>query len=88
MVFEHELLLLRDIPDNILVLGQTGCGKTNFVQNLSKSKIFGEGLIRVDWVYKIDLTKEREQQIRQCFNYTIVKFHYPDDVDYLNLIIE
>ena len=88
MVFEHELLLLHDIPDNILVLGQTGCGKTNFVQNLGKSKIFGEGLLRVDWVYKIDLTKEREQQIRQCFNYTIVKFHYPDDVDYLNLIIE
>lgn len=25
---------------NILVVGQTGCGKTTFVQNLAKNKIF------------------------------------------------
>ena len=74
--------------DNILVLGQTGCGKTSFVQNLCKNKIFGQGLLRVDWVFKIDLMKEREDQIRQCFNYTLVEFHYPGDVDDFNLIIE
>ena len=26
---------------NILIVGQTGCGKTTFVQNLAKSKMFG-----------------------------------------------
>ena len=28
--------------DNILVVGQTGCGKTIFVQNLAKNKMFGK----------------------------------------------
>ena len=30
--------------DNILVLGQTGCGKTSFVQSLGKYKIFSSDL--------------------------------------------
>ena len=25
---------------NILIVGQTGCGKTTFIQNLSKNKMF------------------------------------------------
>ena len=40
--------------DNILVVGQTGCRKTSFAQSLSKNKIFGDGLISVDWVPKIN----------------------------------
>ena len=35
-------------PDNILVVGQMGCGKTSFVQNLGKNRIFGHGLLQVD----------------------------------------
>ena len=27
---------------NILVVGRTDCGKTTFVQNLGKNKMFGE----------------------------------------------
>ena len=27
---------------NVLVVGRTGCGKTTFVQNLGKNKIFEE----------------------------------------------
>ena len=27
---------------NILVVGRTGCGKTTFVQNLGKNKMFSE----------------------------------------------
>ena len=46
--------------DNILVVVQTGCGNTGFVQNLGKKRIFGDGLLRVDWVSKINLTKSRE----------------------------
>ena len=74
--------------NNILVLGEIGYGKTSFVQNLGKKKFLGEGLLRVDWVSRIDLSKEREDQIRQCFNYAVVEIHYSDDVDDLNLIIE
>ena len=43
--------------NNVLVLGQTGCGKTTFVQSLGKSKIFDSNLLSVDWVSKINLTK-------------------------------
>ena len=50
--------------DNILVVGQTGCGKTSFVQSLGKNKIFGDGLIGVNWVSKINLTKNREDEIK------------------------
>ena len=73
--------------DNILVLALTGCGKTSFAQSLDKNKIFGSNLLSVDWVSKINLTKNREDEIRQCFIYTNVDFHYPDDVEELNLLI-
>ena len=74
--------------DNVLVLGQTGCGKTTFVQSLDKNKIFGSNLLSDDWVSKINLTKNRDDEIRQCFTYTNVDFHYPNDVEDLNLLIE
>ena len=74
--------------DNILVLGQTGCGKTSFVQSLGRNKIFGSDLLSMDWASKINLSKNREDEIRQCFSYTKVEFHYPNDVEDLNLIIE
>ena len=70
------------------MLGQTGCGKTSFVQSLGKNKIFGGDFLSVDWVSKINLTKNREDEIRQCFTYTNVDFHYPNDVEELNLLIE
>ena len=46
--------------NNILVLGQTGCGKTCFVQSQGKIEIFGSDLSSVDWVSKINLMKNRE----------------------------
>ena len=73
---------------NILVVGQTGCGKTSLVQSLGKNKILGDGLLKVDWISKIDLTKNGEDKIKKCFEYTHVEFHYPDDVDNFNLLIE
>ena len=74
--------------DNILVVGQTGCRKTSFVQSLSKNKIFGDVLISADWVSKIKLTKSRENKFRECFSYTNVEFHFPDDSPDFNLLIE
>ena len=75
-------------PDNILVVGQMGCGKTRFVQNLGKNRIFGHGLLQVDWVSKLNLTKNREDEIKKCFEYTHVEFHYSHDVDNFNLLNE
>ena len=50
--------------------------------------MFDSNLLGVDWVSKINLTKDREDKIRQCFTYTNVDFHYPNDVEELNLRIE
>ena len=55
---------------------------------MSKNKIFGSDLLRVDWVSKINLSNNREGEIRKCFSYTKVEFHYPNGVEDLNLIIE
>ena len=44
--------------------------------------------LSVDWVSKINLSNNREDEIRQCFSYTEVEFHYRNDVEDLNLIIE
>ena len=54
--------------DNILVVGQTGCGKASFVKSLGKNKMFGDGLLSVDWVSKINLTKAREDDIKNALN--------------------
>ena len=69
------------------MLRQTGCGKTSFAQSL-RNKIFGSNLLSVDWVSKINLTKNREDEIRQCFTNTNVDFHNPNDVEELNFLIE
>ena len=73
--------------DNILVFGQTGCRKTSFVKSLDKNKIFGSDLLSVDWVSKINLSNNREDEIWQYFSYTKVEFHYPNDIEDLNLIM-
>ena len=51
---------------NILVVGRTGCGKTTFLQNLAKNKLFVD-IKEVFWVSNIDLSKEREDNIWDCF---------------------
>ena len=74
--------------NNILVDGKTGCGKTSFAQILGKNKIFGNGLKSVYWVPKINLKKSGKDEIRECFSYTNVEFHYPDNLADFNLLIE
>ena len=51
---------------NILLVGRTDFGKTTFVQNLAKNKMFGS-LKQVILVSKTLLSKEREDQIREHF---------------------
>ena len=47
---------------NILVVRRTGCGKTTFMQNLGKNKLFG-GIKEVYWISKIELSAGRETEI-------------------------
>ena len=72
---------------NILVVGQTCCGKTSFVQNLGKNKIFGD-IKTLDWISKLELSKDREQQIRKTFCYASVDFYYPDDIYEFETVLE
>ena len=52
---------------NILIVGRTRCGKTTFVQNLGKNKLFGD-IATVYWISKISLSAEREEKIIEIFN--------------------
>ena len=66
MAVEINYIYNGAFEGNILVVGRTGCGKTTFVQNLAKNKMFGN-LKEVIWDSKILLSKEREDQIKECF---------------------
>ena len=78
----------RNFEGNILIVGRTGCGKTTFIQNLGKNKMFGNELVEVFWVSKVILNKEREDFIRDSFKYQKVRFSYLQDLDYFNYLIE
>ena len=72
---------------NMLIVGQTRCGKISFVQKLRKNKMFGS-IESVDWISKIELSTARENQIRESFSYAFVEFHYPNDVGEFETILE
>ena len=72
---------------NILIVGRTGCGKTTFVQNLGKNKLFGD-VKEVYWISKLELSKDREENIRDCFTDQVVKFDYPNNVEEFNDLLE
>ena len=71
-----------------MVVGRTGCGKTTFIQNLGKNKMFGKDINLVFWVSKIRLSGERENVIRQSFSEQTVKFVYPNNLDEFNYFID
>ena len=73
--------------DNIPVLGQTCCGKTTFVKNLARNKMFGK-LKSVEWVSKTTLSKNRKKQIASCFKDTKIIFNYPSDINDFNTLLE
>ena len=57
------------------------------MRNLAKSKRFGK-LKNVNWVSEINLSKNRETEIRYFIVDTLVEFHYPDDLSDFNVLIE
>ena len=71
---------------NILIVGQTGCGKTTFVQELKKMEclaIFKE----IYWVSKIPLSLEREKNISDCFKKP-VDLRYPNSLEDFNVCLD
>ena len=72
---------------NISVVGRTGCGKTTFVQNLGKNKMFGK-IKEVVWLSKIPLWKGRENNIREYFVNEKIDFKYPNSVDEFDDLFE
>lgn len=42
----------------------------------------------VDWIFKIMLSKNREEQIVSCFKDTKISFNYPSDINDFNALIE
>ena len=71
---------------NILIVVRTGCGKTTFIQKLGKNKMFGEEILEVFWVSKINLSEEREESIRTSFEDQNVYFYYPSDLEDFNFL--
>ena len=71
---------------NILIVGRTG-GKTTFVQNLAKNQLFGK-IKQVHWISKIELSKDRENNIRDCFVNQDVNFDYPNNVEDFDYLLE
>ena len=76
---ENKVTYDGTFSGNILVVEQTRCGKTSLVQSLGRNKIFGS-IDSVDWISKVELSENREHQIRQSFSYASVEFHYPNAV--------
>ena len=72
---------------NTLVVGRTGCGKTTFIQNLGKNRMFGE-LKEVTWISKISLSRDRENNIRDCFVNENLNFEYPNSIEEFDDLLE
>ena len=67
---------------NILIVGQTECGKTTFMQKSALNNFFDK-LKKTEWVSGIELSKTREAEIETNFSCK-VDFHYPSDEDELS----
>ena len=74
--------------NNIVVVGQTGCRKISFVQILASNKLFGNDLVKVELLSKINLSKSWYNEIGQSFDYTYVEFHYLENNEDSSLILE
>lgn len=64
---------------NVLTVGQTGCSKTTFIQNIAKNILFGD-IKEIFWMSKIPLSTRREKCILESFSKNI-NFKYPQPVD-------
>ena len=71
---------------NVLVVGKSGCGKTNFLQNVGLNKYLGT-LVKTESVSGIDIDEEWEAEIQSCFT-NKSEFYSAKEPDELNDLIE
>ena len=76
-----------ELSGNVLIFGQTGCGETTFTQNLAKNKMFSE-LKNLFWLSKVELSKDREQNISTCFYRVPLTFLYPQTLNDFNMHLD
>ena len=72
---------------SVIIFGQTGYSKITFIQNLAKNKMFGE-LKNLFWLTKIELSKDREQNISICFHGVHVRFLCLPTLDDFNMHLD
>ena len=72
--------------ENILIVGQTRCRKTTFVQKLAKKKMFGV-IKEAYWLSKISLPKGRDDNIIDCFNVE-VNFKYTNNLEEFDTLLD
>ena len=58
------------ISHNALVLGSTGSEKMTLVQEIARNSMFEE-LRGVLWIFKLLLSKQKEDEIESCFTPTV-----------------
>lgn len=70
---------------NILVVGQTGCGKTTFIQILAKNHMFGD-LKEIFQISKISLSSEKEENIKGSYRKE-ANFKCPENFDDFSMLL-
>ena len=71
---------------NILVVGQTGCGKTTFLEKLGLNKFWGE-LVKTEWISEKDVDEKREAEIQSAFS-NDTEVHIAKEPEELDSLIE
>ena len=72
---------------NISVVRRAGCGKTTFIENLGKNRIFRE-IKDVMWLSKTSLSKDRENNITECFVNEKMDFYCPKKIEKFDDLLE
>ena len=76
----------RQFSGNILVVGRTGCGKTQFLEKLGLNTFFGD-IIKTGWISGTDIDKKREVEIQSYFSKE-TEVHVSKEQDELDSLIE
>ena len=71
---------------NVLVVGQTGCRKTTFLEKLGVNNFFGK-IIKTEWISGIDINKQRKAEIQSYFS-NETEVHVAKEQDELDSLIE
>ena len=61
--------------------------KDHLCTKFRKKKLFGD-VKTIYWISKISLSQEREVKIKECLGDEEVNFHYPENLDDFNYLVE